>query len=156
MNDLRFSLPLAHYYRYTYHESPYHEGQMKDAIDFVVEEGTPVVAAADGEILDVADRSTRGGPGPENEEYGNYVEIRHEGGIVSEYEHLQPRSARFQIGDPVTRGTPIASSGATGVLATLGPHLHFMVGYYDWRGIDFQTVPILWVEEPQRSKGGVR
>jgi peptidoglycan hydrolase CwlO-like protein len=56
-------------------------------IDFAARYGTPVRAAADGEI--VARKSGRPNTFPWSFEYGNYVKIRHYNGIYSFYGHLR-------------------------------------------------------------------
>ncbi|MFC2100026.1 M23 family metallopeptidase [Candidatus Bipolaricaulota bacterium] len=56
---------------------------------------------------------------------GNYILIEHEGGEISAYLHLQPRSAVVREGKEVAQGDPIASVGNTG--DSFGAHLHFHV-----------------------------
>ena len=81
-------------------------------IDWAAPSGTPVRAAADGEV--VAVRSNYGG-------YGNYLKIDHAAGIESAYAHL----ADFAVepGERVRRGEIIGRVGRTG--RATGPHLHF-------------------------------
>ncbi|MFY9799605.1 MAG: hypothetical protein WAJ93_28315 [Candidatus Nitrosopolaris sp.] len=42
--------------------SPTHAGNLRNAIDFIVPENTPVLAAANGIVASVNDDSTIGGP----------------------------------------------------------------------------------------------
>ena len=79
--------------------------------DFAAEEGTPVLAFADGVVTDSG----------EDEGYGNYVKIDHGNGYQTLYGHCS--EIWVASGDPVWRGEQIACVGETG-LAT-GPHLHF-------------------------------
>jgi murein DD-endopeptidase MepM/ murein hydrolase activator NlpD len=44
--------------------SPAHAGNLRNAIDFIVPENTPVLAAANGIVTSVNDDSTIGGPNP--------------------------------------------------------------------------------------------
>jgi murein DD-endopeptidase MepM/ murein hydrolase activator NlpD len=44
--------------------SPAHLGKLRNAIDFIVDENTPVLAAADGIVSFVKDSSNTGGPNP--------------------------------------------------------------------------------------------
>ena len=87
-----------------------HEG-----IDLAVDEGTPVVAAADGVVLFAGEE--RG--------YGNIVRVDHGGRLVSCYAH----NARVLVekGEVVKKGQIIAISGKTG--AVTGEHLHYEVRY---------------------------
>jgi hypothetical protein len=51
--------------------SPAHTGNLRNAIDFIVPEGTPVLAAADGIVVFVKDDFTIGGPNPIYWKYTN-------------------------------------------------------------------------------------
>ena len=82
-------------------------------VDFAAPTGTRVLAAADGSVLSAG---PRGG-------YGNAVEIRHGGGVVTLYGHLSGFAAGVRAGSRVRQGEPIGFVGATG-WAT-GPHLHY-------------------------------
>jgi murein DD-endopeptidase MepM/ murein hydrolase activator NlpD len=82
-------------------------------VDFAAPRGTRVLAVADGTVLNA---STRGG-------YGNAVEIKHGGGVVTLYAHLSGFAPGVRSGARVRQGEPIGFVGATG-WAT-GPHLHY-------------------------------
>jgi murein DD-endopeptidase MepM/ murein hydrolase activator NlpD len=82
-------------------------------VDFAAPKGTRVLAAGDGYVLRAG---VRGG-------YGNAVEIRHGGGIVTLYGHLNGFAPGIKAGVRVRQGEPIGYVGATG-WAT-GPHLHY-------------------------------
>ena len=82
-------------------------------VDFAAPKGTRVLAAGDGVVLSAG---VRGG-------YGNAVEIRHGGGIVTLYGHLSGFATGVRAGVRVKQGEPIGYVGATG-WAT-GPHLHY-------------------------------
>jgi hypothetical protein len=81
-------------------------------IDYRVPIGTPVIAAAPGQVL-----SSNYDP-----QSGNVIAIIH-GLFVTQYGHLSKRSVR--AGDKVTRGQQIGLSGATGEWVGKFPHLHF-------------------------------
>lgn len=106
-------------------ESIAHVGDLINSIDYDAPEGTPVLAALDGVVIDVRDDSDRGGLDPSFEDDGNYIEIQHANGEVSEYEHLKQTSATVKIGERVVAGQKIAEVGNTGWSEC--PHLHFMV-----------------------------
>ncbi len=130
--------------RITYDESPAHVGNLGHSVDFIVKEGTPVRAACDGKVVDVKDDSDIGGSDQSLEKFGNYIEIGHEHGEYSEYEHLRKGGAIVKKGNIVKQGQIIGYSGATGWLAHLGPHLHFMVGKYGKTIDDYHTLEIVW------------
>ena len=79
-------------------------------VDLAVEEGTDIVAFADGEVYASGESST----------LGNYIMLRHEEGYITLYAHCSRVTA---TGGSVSMGEKIAEAGSTG-LAT-GPHLHF-------------------------------
>ena len=82
-------------------------------VDYAAPTGTPVRAAGKGRVTTVAHRSSS----------GNYVEIRHAGGIETRYLHLSRFARGLAKGDRVAQGEVIGFVGATG-WAT-GPHLHY-------------------------------
>ena len=105
------------------------------AVDVMMPEGTPVIAARSGYVTDVkgevgGDRVKEGGhPAYEDaeaqEKMGNYVRIWHDDGTFAEYLHLQDNSVRVTTGQRVEAGTNIGTSGKSGGAYT--PHLHFAV-----------------------------
>ena len=125
-----------------------HVGVMKHAIDFDAPEGAPVLAALDGIVVAVKDDSVIGGMSRLFEPHGNYIEILHSNGEVTEYEHLRGGTARVQVGDQVVAGDVIAEVGNTGWSEC--PHLHFMVvdapGSIRTRRIRFDRLPCIGVE----------
>lgn len=147
VNRYRYPVRIDQRARISYEESPAHVGRLKHSVDFIVEEGTPVVAAADGTVIDLKSDSDIGGLEPELESFGNFVELKHEHGECSEYEHLKKDMVLVRVGDKVTCGQVIGYSGATGWLAHLGPHLHFMVGRYGESDEDYETLKIIWEYE---------
>jgi len=91
----------------------YHEARPHQGIDVSAPSGTPILAAANGRVIDV-----RSGNG-----YGNMVSVDHGGGIVTRYAHCS--RILVSVGQRVSRGDKIALVGRTG-LAT-APHLHYEV-----------------------------
>ncbi len=97
--------------------SPYsHTGGDSEALDFSMDEGTPIYAARGG-TAHLKSSSTG---------YGNSIEILHPDGQVSRYAHLRAQNG-FVIADGanVYSGQPIGYSGNTG--RSDSPHLHFQV-----------------------------
>jgi murein DD-endopeptidase MepM/ murein hydrolase activator NlpD len=82
-------------------------------IDFGVAYGSPIVAAADGQVVGAG---WTGG-------YGRQVRIVHEGGIMTTYSHMSAMVA--QPGTLVRQGQVIGYVGSSGL--STGPHLHFEV-----------------------------
>jgi murein DD-endopeptidase MepM/ murein hydrolase activator NlpD len=92
-----------------------------NGVDIAAEEGTEVMAAADGEVYTVY----------EDESLGYTVVIRHEGGYTTRYSSLS-EDVRVQSGDQVLLGDVIGTVGATALVETvLGPHVHFSVTCQD-------------------------
>lgn len=87
---------------------------MHNGIDLIAGQGTPVLATADGVVLEVK----RSGKGP-----GNIVEIGHDGGYRTLYAHLQDIVVRK--GERVKAGRKIADVGMSG--NSFAPHLHYEV-----------------------------
>jgi len=88
---------------------------MHEGIDFEVDNGTPVLAAAGG-VVHFAGH---------HPQYGNLVEIDHGNELSTRYAHLSKVLVR--TGEIVMRGREVGLSGATG--RATGPHLHFEVRY---------------------------
>lgn len=107
-----------------------------NSLDYIVPIGTPVIAAADGIIIDIKDDSDIGGAGPKYEKDENFIEIRHRNNEYSYYGHIRKGGAFVKIGEKVKAGQLIGESGNTGWLANISePHLHFMVGKYKYETI---------------------
>ncbi|MEC7797993.1 MAG: M23 family metallopeptidase [Brevundimonas aurantiaca] len=91
--------------------------KMHQGIDFAAGTGTPVVAPADGVVVE----ARRWGG------YGNWLRIRHNNGLESGYGHLSRYGAGIRAGQRVSQGQIVAYVGSTG--ASTGPHLHYEI----WR-----------------------
>jgi murein DD-endopeptidase MepM/ murein hydrolase activator NlpD len=113
------------------------------SLDFRMPEGTPVLAARAGVVVEVQDGFTRGGLRPELIERANLVAVAHADGTMASYGHLLPGVA-VAIGDTVVRGQRLGLSGSTGFSAT--PHLHFHVGKRLMGGMD-RTIPVRFRNE---------
>ncbi len=92
--------------------------KMHQGIDFAAGSGTPVVAPADGVVVE----ARRWGG------YGNWLRIRHNNGLESGYGHLSRYGSGIRAGQRVSQGQVVAYVGSTG--ASTGPHLHYEL----WRG----------------------
>ncbi len=93
--------------------NPYYKVEVwHDGLDIISNTGVPVYATADGKVTEVK-RSVRG--------TGNVVEITHEGGYVTRFEHLGDIEVRK--GRTVKKGDLIGFVGMSG--HTFAPHLHY-------------------------------
>ncbi|TFC42432.1 MULTISPECIES: peptidoglycan DD-metalloendopeptidase family protein [Cryobacterium] len=75
----------------------------------------PIYAAASGTVEYAGRKGT----------YGNFVQISHGNGIMTGYAHIRDGGIFVSVGQQVSVGQNIASSGTTG--ASTGCHLHFEV-----------------------------
>ena len=105
---VRVSQAFAGHYSHT-------DAQNLYAVDFPVPEGTPVLAARAGRVMQVID----------SREQGSLLRILHSDGSMALYAHLQAGSANVRPGQSVATGQAVALSGNTG--HSSGPHLHFVV-----------------------------
>ena len=94
--------------------SPFGDGSEEHAgIDIAVNSGVPVVATADGKIV-------QSGP---SGGYGNLVQIDHGNGLSTLYGHNSQLAVN--IGELVKKGQVISYAGSTG--KSTGPHVHYEV-----------------------------
>jgi len=99
--------------------------QSEYAVDLPMPEGTPIHAARDGVIMEVANDFFTGGTGEEYAVRANFIRILHDDGTMALYAHLGVESIRHPTGSRVAAGELIAASGNTGYSS--GPHLHFAI-----------------------------
>ena len=98
----------------------------RHAVDIGMPEGTPVLAARDGVVMDVANDFFSGGADADRYmDRANVIRVLHEDGTMGVYGHLSLESARVAPGARVRAGQMLARSGNTGF--STGPHLHFVI-----------------------------
>jgi murein DD-endopeptidase MepM/ murein hydrolase activator NlpD len=97
--------------------------QNENALDFIMPEGSEVVAARDGIIIKVVQNNNESCMQEECKKFNNYLSVYHLDGTFADYVHLRMNGAKFKVGDKVRKGELIAYSGNTGWSS--GPHLHF-------------------------------
>ena len=91
--------------------------KMHQGMDFAAGTGTPIVAPADGVVVE----ARRWGG------YGNWLRIPHSNGLETGYGHLSRYGSGIRAGQRVSQGQVVAYVGSTG--ASTGPHLHYEI----WR-----------------------
>ncbi len=87
--------------------------QFHNGVDMAAPSSSPILAAADGEVVAATYNATM----------GNYVMIDHGGGLFTIYMHAS--ALYVSSGSVVSKGEEIAAVGSTG--RSTGPHLHFSV-----------------------------
>ena len=115
------------------------EGRVHDAIDIMAPGGTPVLAAADGEIAKFFD-SERGGI--------TIYELTADKKYMLYYAHLQRRADDISVGMQVKKGATIGFVGDTGNAGAGNTHLHFSVAIVTdpkrfWEGTYLNPYPLL-------------
>lgn len=110
--------------------------RMHKGIDFGASWGTPIVAAADGQVIRAG---WAGG-------YGRQVRIAHSGGLVTSYSHMSRIVA--PDGGVVRRGELIGYVGSSGL--STGPHLHYEV-LKD--GVPVNPLGVTFVSRPIVNEG---
>ncbi len=95
--------------------------RVHNGVDYGVEAGTAVCAAADGKVYTVY----------EDDALGYTVVIQHDDGYTTKYASLAENIA-VKAGDAVTAGQTIGYAGDTAIVETaMGSHVHFSVTCYD-------------------------
>jgi murein DD-endopeptidase MepM/ murein hydrolase activator NlpD len=114
--------PISQAYPATFtHNTP----DSRYAVDIALPDGTPVYAARDGVVINVRHDAFRGGASAAMMDQANVVAVLHDDGTIALYGHLHWDSIHVHIGQHVSRGEALGSSGSTGFSS--GPHLHFVV-----------------------------
>lgn len=107
------------------------------ALDFALPEGTPVLAAREGVVMEVHDDFHESGTDPRLGQAANLVRVAHADGSMAIYAHLANDGVQVRVGQAVRRGERLGLSGNTGLSS--GPHLHFAIQLN--RGLRLESVP---------------
>ncbi|MBO7198440.1 MAG: M23 family metallopeptidase [Alistipes sp.] len=95
--------------------NPFHRTMREHhGVDYLIPEGTPVFATADGVVQSLSEK---------NSSHGKAITIDHGNGYQTSYSHLM--DTRVKKGAKVKRGDIIAISGNSGL--SFAPHLHYEV-----------------------------
>jgi hypothetical protein len=117
-------------------------------VEFVNGSGTPVYAAADGEVI-FAGSDEEAIYSPWRNYYGNLVVVQHIDGLFTLYAHLS--KIDLQAGQEVLVGDKIGEVGKTGV--AIGSHLHFEVRRGNVLNYFATQNPELWLA-PNKDENG--
>lgn len=107
-----------------------HKYSIHSGVDISGVQGSPVVAAEDGEVIFAGYSGS----------YGNLIKIKHGDGNITYYAHLS--AFAVSAGTEVERGQQIGLIGNTG--QSTGPHLHFEVRL-DGTSVD----PLPWIVDSE-------
>jgi murein DD-endopeptidase MepM/ murein hydrolase activator NlpD len=115
------------------------DAENRDAVDFALPEGTPVLAARAGKVMQVQGNFTGNGQDPlRDRERANFIRILHEDGSMAVYAHLRENGVLVRSGQRVEAGQRIGVSGNTGF--STAPHLHFVVQAN--AGMQLRSIPV--------------
>lgn len=115
------------------------DAENRDAVDFALPEGTPVLAARAGTVMQVQAGFRANGLDRQHDlDRANLIRILHEDGSMAVYAHLQADGVRVRPGQQVDAGQPIGRSGNTGF--STAPHLHFAVQVN--AGMRLRSIPV--------------
>jgi murein DD-endopeptidase MepM/ murein hydrolase activator NlpD len=128
--NTQYALPFAAGTKFTLEQGfggrfSHNDAQNHFALDFGVPEGTPVLAARAGVVMEVEEDFRAHGTDPRYGDRANYVRVLHDDGSMALYAHLSPESMLRKPGDHVVVGQLVGKSGNTGL--STGPHLHFAI-----------------------------
>lgn len=119
--------------------------KMHKGVDFAAPRGTKIFAAADGVVEKKYYSSS----------YGNYILVRHAGGIKTAYAHMKGFASGVSQGTRVKQGQTIGFVGTTG--RSTGPHLHYEVlkggKQLNPKSVDLPTQNELSGKEKKRFNG---
>ena len=137
-----YKLPYPAGVAYTVTGTPATHTGNRTAYDFAMPEGSTVVAARAGTVIEVKQGWSACG-GSSLSSQANYVRIRHNDNSVADYVHIKQNGALVTVNQTVAQGQAIARSGKVGY-TNCGPHLHFIIaGRYGNLSFDDVGVPVL-------------
>lgn len=103
----------------------HHAADSAHAVDIVMPQDAPVLAAREGTVIYTEAGQRYGGKTPDLLDKANEVRIRHADGTIAVYAHLAHGGVHVYPGQHVAAGEQIGLVGSTGYSS--GPHLHFVV-----------------------------
>jgi len=131
--EIKMVQPTGEYAHENFIESRY-------AIDFLIDVGTPVLAARDGKVFKIKTDSDRWGLDKSLANEVNFVAIDHGDGTYAEYLHLRKDRVMVKEGQQVKEGDLLGYTGLSGCMDA--PHLHFnLFKVENGKGI---SIPVEW------------
>ena len=125
-----------------------HEGEDRYCVDWAMPEGTPVLAARAGRVMNVQSSFDGHGNRKDYFDKANYVRVLHSDGTVGVYIHLRKDGVVVKEGDMVEEGALIGYSGNVGFSSQ--PHLHFGV-YKVVDGAHQESLPVYFRSGSERD-----
>ena len=92
------------------------QGRLHAGVDIAADAGRPILASADGVVVQVG----------QDAGYGRFVQVKHAEGLTTLYAHMGRALPNIAAGVAVKAGTPIGVVGSSG--SSTGAHLHFEIG----------------------------
>lgn len=118
---------------------------MTYSVDFLLPEGTKIIASRGGEVTKVKSNGKKNysGKDPEKGEeaykkHMNEIEIKHWNNTFASYAHLKNKGVFVKVGDRVKQGQVIGLSGNTGWSSE--PHLDFCVFRKNYKNRKIKTI----------------
>ncbi len=144
----QFSLPFFGTWRVSqaYNGNPTHLGDWSNALDFVISDEThntyqqnglrmsdfycynkPILAPANGLVVHIINQvnDNEVGEVDTKQNWGNSIILKHAEGLYSQISHIKKDTFKVSEGTWVSKGTVLASCGASG--RSPEPHIHFQV-----------------------------
>jgi murein DD-endopeptidase MepM/ murein hydrolase activator NlpD len=129
------------------------------SIDFLLPEGTEIIASREGIVTKVKIDGEKNYNGKDSkigeiayQEWMNEIEIKHSDRTFASYCHLKNRGSFVKVGDKVKKGKIIGLSGNTGWSSE--PHLDFSVIKKNFKGYKIKSTKIKFedYDEPLEDK----
>lgn len=117
------------------------------SVDFLIPEGTEIIASRRGIVTKVKDNGKKNysGKNPKvgeiaYKEWMNEIEIKHSDGTYASYCHLRYKGSFVKEGEKVKQGQAIGLSGNTGWSSK--PHLDFTVFRKNIKGLKVKSIKV--------------
>jgi len=124
---------------------PEYSEDMSYSVDFLLPEGTELIASRKGKVVKVKDSGKKNYSRKDDKkgekaykEDMNYIEIKHGDGTYASYSHIKYKGALVKEGDKVNQRQIIGYSGNTGWSSA--PHLDFNVFKKNYKGRKIKTI----------------